>query len=75
MDCALECGDSSRCRECVGCVVVTRDWEASPDTCVSQRQFPDLVDEEVKSGVDVIVVPFRHVWRGVLDGKRAGIEG
>ena len=58
MGCVLECRDSSQCWECVGSVVVTRDREASPDTCVSQRQFPNLVDEEVESGVDVIVIPF-----------------
>ena len=25
MGCALECGDSNQCRECVGCAVITRD--------------------------------------------------
>ena len=75
MGCALEYRDSDQCRECVSCVVVIRDWEVSPDTCVSQCQFPNLIDEEVESGVDVIIVPFRHVGWGVLDGERARIEG
>ena len=73
--CALESRDSNRCRECVGCVVVARDQEASPDTCVSQCQFPDLVDEEVKTGVNIIIIPFRHVRWSVLDGESARVEG
>ena len=75
MGCALECRDSDWCRECVGCVVIIRDQEVSLDTCVSQCQFPDLVDEEIESGVDVIAIPFQHVGWGILDGKCARVEG
>ena len=75
MGCSLKCGDNNRCRECVGCIVITRDWEASPDTYMSQRQFPNLVDEEVELGVDVIVIPFRHIRWSVLDRECTRIEG
>ena len=74
MGCTLECGNSKQCGEGVSCVVITRDWEVSPDTCVSQCQFPNLVEKEVELGVNLIIVLVQHVGWSILNGECIRVE-